>query len=74
MRVLLANLTPEPQSVAVLGLVGDWLLRHLDEATVQQAAAQPEAFRATPGTRRTAAGRRLQLELPAYAIARLDRA
>jgi len=73
MRVIVANLTPEPHSVTALGVAGDWRLRRLDETTVQQATTQPEAFRAEKGTPLTAEGGHLQVRLPPYAVARLDR-
>jgi hypothetical protein len=73
-RVLLTNLTPGPQSVAVLGLAGGWRLHCLDETTVKQATMEPEAFRAETGTALSVEGGRLQVVLPAYAVARLDRA
>lgn len=85
-RLLLANLTPEPQTVAVTvqsldvqaggeqAVAGDWLLRQLDETTVRRATTHPEAFRAEAGTRLTAEDGRFQVELAAYAVARLDRA
>jgi hypothetical protein len=66
---LIANLTPQVQTVTLGGLsaANEWTLRLLDAETFDQAAHQPEAFLEagapyTPGT---------PITLPPYALARL---
>lgn len=72
MRVLLANYTTQPQQVTVRGLVDGVVLWRLDAANAEAAMRQPERIRAEPGERMTLAEGKLQLDLPPFAIVRLD--
>jgi hypothetical protein len=68
MVVLVANLTPRPQTVQVGPLEGDAVrLRRLDEQTIAEAGSQPERFRQSYETSSTSDGR-LKLELLPYAV------
>jgi hypothetical protein len=69
-RLLVANLTPHEQEVAISPLQGELRLRRLDPAGVERACASPEAFRAG-GETTTAAGE-LELRLAPYEVVRLD--
>lgn len=74
MHVLVANLTPRPQ----LATVGPFKarqvrVRQLNEETAQEAMSEPERFRAS-GTVTSVRDGRLSLELPPYAVVRLDEA
>jgi hypothetical protein len=71
-RALLANLTAEPQMATVRGLGDAVWARLLDEGNVIQAMTAPEEFRAERGERLSCKEGELQIELPPYAIARLD--
>ncbi len=71
-RVLLANLGPRPERVAIHGLLGPLRLRLLDETTARAAMEDPEAFRADTGTPAEAPVGGYELRLPPYAVARID--
>ena len=71
LRVLIANMTAEPQTVTVPGLHGRIDLRLLDASVAEEAMRAPEAFRARSGTTVEAAAG-LEIKLPPYAVARLD--
>ena len=71
-RVLLANLSAEPQQVTVRDLAASVRVRHLNETNVQDAMRTPEAFRAEAGELLQTAGGTLELNLLPYAIARID--
>ena len=68
---MLANLTDCEQQVILRGLRGPATLSYLDETNIQRATAEPEAYRATPGTLVQADDRVLQLTLPRNGIARV---
>jgi hypothetical protein len=70
-RVLIANMTAAPQIVAVPGLLGRIEQRLLDASVAEEAMRVPEAFRARSGARLDAAAG-LEIELPPFAVARLD--
>ena len=72
LRVLVANMTAEPQTVVVRGLPAQLGVRVLDAANAEAAMQAPEAFRAATGRRMAAADGALTLDLPPYAVARLD--
>ncbi len=72
LRVLVANMTAEPQTVIVSGLPAELEVRVLDAANAEAAMQTPEAFRAAAGRRMAAADGVLMLDLPPYAVARLD--
>lgn len=71
-RVLLANLTGEPQSVSVAGLGDAVQVRFLDETNAEAAMQAPEDFRTAPGEWRSTGQGQLLIELPPYALARMD--
>ena len=71
-RVLLANLTDEPQQVAVRGVRGFLTLHSLDEGCLAQATRAPEAFRARAGRILNASGAEFTLDLPPYGLVRAD--
>jgi len=71
-KLLVANLTPDQQTVTVRGL-SNWVRLHLlDETNVEEAMRAPEAFRLQPPTPRSVAKRGLKLDLLPYAVASLD--
>ena len=73
-HVLLANLTPRPQTATVGPFqAGKVRVRQLTDETAPQAMAEPERFRAS-GTVTPVRDGRLSLELPPYAVVRLDEA
>jgi len=71
-RVLLANLTPEPQQVTLQNLGGSVRVRRLDETNAQEAMVAPEEFRAEAGELMQTVDGRLEIRLLPYAIARMD--
>ena len=70
-RVLVANMTSELQSVTIPGLRGRIDLRLLDASVAEEAMRSPETFRNRLGTMREAATG-LDLDLSPFAVARLD--
>ena len=71
-RILLANLTNDPQRVTVgHGGASGWL-RTLDETNALAAMEQPELFRKHRGRRIPCTGGVSEITLLPYAIARLD--
>lgn len=70
-RLLLANLTSQPQTVRLPALLDRVQVRTLDVAHSGEAAAAPDAFRAQSQTV-TAQAESLAFELDAYAVARVD--
>jgi hypothetical protein len=71
-RVILANLTDQPQQVTV-GLVGGQVrVHHLNETNAELAMQSPEAFRAGHGELLSTTAGALQLTLLPYALARID--
>jgi D-apionolactonase len=71
-RVLLASFTNAMQHVRVEGLAGLVQLRTLDATNAEAAMREPEAFRAANGPPHEAQGGTLTVELPPFAVARLD--
>ena len=71
-RVVLANLSPEPQRVSAENLGASVRVRHLNEANAREAMLSPEAFRAQVGELLQTAEGTLELNLLPYAIARID--
>jgi hypothetical protein len=72
--LLLANLSPQPQRVRTAWPGGGtevWI-RLLDETNGERAMREPEGFRREPGRRTALSGGSFLLDLPPYAIARLD--
>ena len=69
-RLLVANLTPAEQMVAVAPLEGDVALRRLNEDTAGEAASDPEEFRRRREI--AAADGELTLVLAPYEVVRVD--
>lgn len=72
LRLLLANLTTQAQTLTVSGLPPQMTLRMLDETTAEEAIHAPEAFRARAAEAVSTDNSLLALTLPPLAIARLD--
>jgi hypothetical protein len=70
-RILLANLLPEPQTITLRATGTRATVRHLDETTALVAMQSPETFRATSGTPLPITAGILTLDLLPYAIAEL---
>jgi hypothetical protein len=68
-RLLIANLTLEPQTVTVSGWNGPAQVRHLDETNAGAAMTEPTAFRLSGQE----VGIVSQLELLPYGVLRVDR-
>ena len=71
-RALIANLTDEPQEVAVVGIGDRVRLKVLDEVNVHHAMVCAEAFRLEPGEPIRAVDARLEIRLLPFALARID--
>lgn len=74
LRVLVANLRPVAQRLTLRLPAAAVAVRLLDETNAEAAMRSPEAFRASAGAVCPVPGRGLGLELPPYAVARLDAA
>jgi hypothetical protein len=72
-RILLANLTPDAQTVTIAGVNGAYSMKSLDGDNAESAMSDPEGFRAAAGATVQASGNNLQLELKPYAYVRLDK-
>ena len=71
-RILLANMTAEPQKVALTKLGLNVIIKKLDETTAAQAMKSPEKWRETAGERvKTDAGT-LVVDLLPYAVVKID--
>jgi hypothetical protein len=73
-RMLLANLTDQPQQVSIMGFAPQVSLRLLDETNAEHAMQEPEVFRAQVGEHFSAQDGGLVLELLPYAIICVDQA
>ena len=71
-RIVVANLSPDPQRVTVTNLEERVQVRRLDETNVIEAMQDPEAFRSWDGTEIATVDRALRLDLLPYACARID--
>jgi hypothetical protein len=71
-RILLANMTNEPQRVRLELPFSRAAVRMLDERGALLAMTEPEAFRAAPPTAAQLENGALALDLLPYAVARLD--
>jgi D-apionolactonase len=71
-RILLANLTPNPQEIVLRGLNGEFRLRQLNESNVERAIQAPAEFLSNRGDAVPSDGARSTLSLLPYAIAILD--
>jgi hypothetical protein len=70
--VLVANLTPEPLTVAVQELAEQVSVRMLDERNAESAMRDPAGFRDSLGDVLRTRGGLLQVRLLPYAVARMD--
>lgn len=73
-RLLVANLSAQKQSVAIHHLADRVLVKTLDETTVEEAALDPETFRARPGRAEQTSAGSLTLDLLPFAVVRIDEA
>jgi D-apionolactonase len=71
-RILVANLTGETQEIKIKSGATPARVRLLDEANVEQAMRDPEAFRKLPETVVQPTAAKIELQMLAYAIARVD--
>ncbi len=71
-RVILVNLSAEPQRVPVAGLAKRVMVRVMDETNVEAAMQSPEEFRNQPGVAQHPVDGVLELNLLPYAVARID--
>jgi hypothetical protein len=71
-RLLLANLSSEPQQVTVQNLGKQVRVCYLDETNVEAAMVSPTEFRAQTGDLLQTSAGRLLLHLLPYAVARID--
>ena len=71
-RILLANLTGQPQKVRLACplIRGEVRVKRMDETNVMAAMTTPDAFRADTGE--VAAGQPLDIDLNPYAVCRID--
>ena len=69
LRLILANHSAQTQTLILSGLSGSWMMRSLDINTIEQAMADPEAYRAQPGQPLPAG----QISLQPFAVLTLDR-
>lgn len=70
LRLLVVNVTPEPQDVVITPLRGPLQLRRLAAESAEAASAEPASFRASGEV--TAADGELVLRLEAYEVVRID--
>lgn len=75
-RALIANMTPEPQTVRVAwpSATRRVRVRKLDEYSVRDATLYPEAWRMQQGDLITLAGAGIDVSLAAYGVVRIDTA
>lgn len=71
-RLILANMTNQPQTVSVMAGVEELLVRALDETNVVVAMTDPDAFRAQSGELMQALDGVVKLTLRPYALVRID--
>lgn len=74
LRIILANLTAEAQTILFLPDSSNKIFRTklLDERSAEFAMSSPEAFRAAEGNPMTVVASGTQIELPPFAMMRLD--
>ena len=71
-RILVANLTGEPQDLKIKTGTCTARVRYLDETTAEQASRRPEEFRAHTGEQKESVSGKIELKLLPYAVARVD--
>jgi hypothetical protein len=72
LRVLLANLTLDPQQITIEGLNGEFLEKRLYESNAASAMQSPDEFCASAGTLRRTSPGAMSVDLPPYGVAWLD--
>jgi hypothetical protein len=71
-RILVANLTGEPQDVKIKTGTCRARVRQLDETNAEAAMRDPETFRAQADAARASVAGKIEIKLLPYAIARVD--
>jgi len=71
-RILVANLTGDPQDLKIKTGTCTARVRYLDETTAEQATRRPEEFRAQPGDQKESVSGKIELKLLPYALARVE--
>ena len=71
-RILVANLTGDPQELKIKSGSCTAHVRYLDETTAEQAMQRPEEFRALAGGLQASVSGKIELKLLPYAVARVD--
>ena len=71
-RILVANLTGDTQEIKIKSGATPGRVRILDEANVEQAMRDPEAFRKLPDTVVQPTAAKIELTMLPYAVARVD--
>lgn len=71
-RILLANYTPDPQTIHLPDIKEAAQVRTLHADNAEAAMRDPEAFRQQPGTPVPATSDGLRIELTPYSVARVD--
>ena len=72
LRLLLANMTNEPQTVSVEGVTGEFALRRLNEGNAAAARLEPERYREAPFETLRVGDGSLTLTLTPHELVRLD--
>lgn len=71
-RILVANLTGDPQDLKIKTGTCTARVRYLDETTAEQATRRPEEFRTNTGGQQESVSGKIELKLLPYAVARVD--
>jgi hypothetical protein len=71
-RILVANLTGDPQDLKIKTGTCTARVRYLDETTIEQAVRRPEEFRREPGATQDSVSGKIELKLLPCAVARVD--
>jgi D-apionolactonase len=71
-RLMVANLTAEPQRVVLADQASRLNVRRLEESNAIHAMLKPEAYRADPGQEVSTTGGRYELRLSPFEVVRLD--
>ena len=71
-RILVANLTGDPQDLKIKTGTCTARVRYLDESTAEQATRRPEEFRAHTGGQQESVSGKIELKFLPYAVARVD--
>lgn len=71
-RILVANLTRDPQDLKIKTGTCTARVRYLDETTAEEAVRRPEEFRQRPGEPLASVSGKIELKLRPCAVARVD--